>query len=611
MSNRARPYFDAGGTRYSIAVRFLSRYTRNNHERTDMTKHATISWSLCLATAAVLVGGGQPAGAAPPQANAPLEERVASVVKSEILAKGVPSVSVAVMRDGKLVLERAWGVADVEKNLSASAATTYFIGSVTKQFTAALLLKQVERGRLALTDPIGKHLAGLSPEVGAVTIEQLLNHTSGMKRSAATPERRFENVTVDTLLEMAAGGELVTKAGTKHAYSNAGYVVLGILVEKLYGKKFGAVVQDEIAGPLGLTTLRKCAEPQLGDARGYELEPGPSTTLRGGKADPAPGLHHSQLLGQDGLCATAGDLVRWTHALHTGRVLSHASYQAMITPRGAAVASNYGFGLSVNPAAWGDETIFHGGGSLTGNIAEVHWFPEHSVATALLYNVFPRVPGVSDVIPRIVFGVPLAGKAPQAEPANPAPAPATTMPAERTTLAGIYALTAQRTFEVTLENGELYVTPPGGSKQPLVFRSGNTYALGSSDSKTTITFILENGVATGFEANDNGNRRTLKKITSAPQERKEITVPEEILKTYVGEYEFAPDENLKITFENGSLWGEPPGSAKRQMFAESETKFFVKTSPTEVTFQKDEKGNVIGVIVKSGPRPEMKLKKVK
>ena len=79
-------------------------------------------------------------------------------------------------------------------------------------------------------------------------------------------------------------------------------------------------------------------------------------------------------------------------------------------------------------------------------------------------------------------------------------------------LVGVYALTAQRTFEVTLENGELYVTPPGGSKEPLVFRSGNRYALGKSDSTTTITFIVENGVATGFEANDNGIKRTLKKI---------------------------------------------------------------------------------------------------
>jgi hypothetical protein len=142
----------------------------------------------------------------------------------------------------------------------------------------------------------------------------------------------------------------------------------------------------------------------------------------------------------------------------------------------------------------------------------VHWYPEHSVATALFYNVFPRVPGVSDAIPRIVFGVPLAGKAPQDKPANPAPAPATTTPAERTKLVGVYALSARRTFEVTLDKNELYVTPAGGPKQPLVFRSGNTYALGSNDSETTLTFIVENGSATAFEVNENGNRRTLKKI---------------------------------------------------------------------------------------------------
>jgi hypothetical protein len=109
----------------------------------------------------------------------------------------------------------------------------------------------------------------------------------------------------------------------------------------------------------------------------------------------------------------------------------------------------------------------------------------------------------------IVLGVPL--RAPAAAPSAVTPS-ATTTPAERAKLVGVYALTAQRTFEVTLENGELFVTPPGGSKQPLVFRSGNAYALGSSDSKITITFIVENGVATGFEANENGNRRTLKKI---------------------------------------------------------------------------------------------------
>ena len=99
--------------------------------------------------------------------------------------------------------------------------------------------------------------------------------------------------------------------------------------------------------------------------------------------------------------------------------------------------------------------------------------------------------------------------------------------------------------------------------------------------------------------------------SAEPQERKEIAVPEDILKTYVGDYGDTFEVIVKITFENGSLWGERNGSAKRQLFAEAETKFFLKSSPTELTFQKDDKGSVTGVIVKAGANPAMSLKKVK
>lgn len=319
-----------------------------------MTKHSLVYWSLCLVAAA----------AAPPQAAPPLDERVAALVKSEILAQGVPSVSVAVMRDGKMLLERAWGVADIDKNVSASNATTYPVGSVTKQFTAALLLKQVDRGRLALTDPLGKHFQGLPVDIGATTIEQILNHTSGLKRSVIDPETRFEHMSVESLFAVAVRDKLETTPGTTFTYSNAGYTILGVLVEKLYDKSYAAALHEEIAGPLQLTTLSKCVEPKAGEARGYARGPG-------GAPGTPPNPHHSQSLGAGGICATAADLVRWTHALHTGRVLSPASYQAMITPRGAATASKYGFGLDLNPAAWGASAMTHGGQSLTGHVAEL------------------------------------------------------------------------------------------------------------------------------------------------------------------------------------------------------------------------------------------------
>jgi len=274
-----------------------------------MIKHATVYRSLCLVAAALT---WEPlAGAAPRQASVPpphLEERVAAMVKSEILAKGVPSVSVAVMRDGKMLMEGAWGRADVGKNRDASTSGVYPIGSVS--------------------------------------IEQLLNHTSGVPREVRQPDRRFESLSSEALLQMAAGAKLDTKPGTAFGYSNG----------------------------------------------------------------PPPGMHHSQLLGAGGVCTTAADLVRWRHALHRGRVLSADSYDAMTTPRGAAVSANYGFGLYVRPAPWGDMAIVGGGQALSGHTAELHWYPGHSLAVAVLYNAAPRVPGVADLIPRIVLGVPLPEK---------------------------------------------------------------------------------------------------------------------------------------------------------------------------------------------------------
>ena len=380
-----------------------------------MTKHATVYWSICLvavtalvachervASAASRMGGRHLVGAVPGQDNEPLEERVAASVKSRILGQGVPSVSVAVMRDGKMLLQRAWGLADVDKALQANAATTYPIASVSKMFTAALMLKQVDRGRLSLNDSIGKHLTGLKPEFQAITIEQLLNHTSGLPNDFRTPDRRLERRSPDELFGMVAATSVANEPGRAYVYSNTGYALLGLLIEKVYGTSYGAVLRDEIAKPLGLT-LAECAEPRPGEATGYMRTPD-------GKIGPPPGLHYSQLLGVGGVCASAGDLVRWTHALHNGRVLSPSTYTAMTTPRGAAASANYGLGVYVRPAAWGDKAIVGGGVTTNGFVAELHWYPEKATATAMLYNVAPRVPGVSDLVPRIVLGVPPADR---------------------------------------------------------------------------------------------------------------------------------------------------------------------------------------------------------
>lgn len=104
--------------------------------------------------------------------------RVDSIVNIDVLGQGMPSVSIVVTRGNETLVERAWGFADVAASRKAEPSTFYEIASVSKQFTAALFLKLVDRGKLSLSDPIGRHVSGLRPEFNAITVEQILNHTS-------------------------------------------------------------------------------------------------------------------------------------------------------------------------------------------------------------------------------------------------------------------------------------------------------------------------------------------------------------------------------------------------------------------------------------------------
>jgi CubicO group peptidase (beta-lactamase class C family) len=408
-----------------------------------------------------------PAGTTPPTAEA-LAARIDSVVRADLLPRGFPSVSIAVTRGGRTLLERAWGVADATTGRRAAPTTTYDIGSMAKQFTAALVLRLVDRGRLSLTDPVGRHLRGLRPEWNAITVEQLLNHTSGLARDFAPVRPEADAVPGDALVATAARDPLVSKPGRAFAYSNTGYLLLGALIEKVHGRPYGAVLRDEIARPLGLASLGWCedlAGPRA--ATGY-------VRSSDGKVAPRGRVHASHGLGFAGICSTAGDVARWNQALHGGRVLSAASYAAMTTTRGAA-AGKYGFGLAPRRARWGAPAIVHDG-QVYGFSSHNAWFPAESLSVTLLYNALPRLEvAMADFVGTIALG----GTPRPIPPMRVVELPAAARQGEgRPKFVGAYELGAGRTFLVTFDGGSLYVTPPGGSRQQLFLRSGTTYTTG-------------------------------------------------------------------------------------------------------------------------------------
>jgi CubicO group peptidase (beta-lactamase class C family) len=313
-----------------------------------------------------------------------------SIVRAYFAAKGPPGLSVAISRGDETLYERAYGISDTETKRLATPGTLYKIGSVSKQFTAVLVLRQVERGKIALTDSIGRYLTkGLRPEWRSATIEQLLNHTAGLPADLNRQGPSESEVTADTMIAWAARDTMIAPPGKRFAYSNVGYLLLGALVEKLYAKPYGEVIHDEIALPLGLRSLRWCTDPRTDStvAKGH-------ISQGAGKHEPSDYAHPSKSLGGGALCSTGADLSAWNRALHGGRVLSAASYALMITPR--APSTRYGFGLYVQPTPWGAKVIAHAG-AVMGFTAANAWFPGDSLSITVLQNTAGD--GISSTFP--------------------------------------------------------------------------------------------------------------------------------------------------------------------------------------------------------------------
>jgi CubicO group peptidase (beta-lactamase class C family) len=301
---------------------------------------------------------------------------------------------------------KAWGMADLENSVTATTRSVYRIGSVTKQFTASIVMQLMEQGKLRVDDSIGAHLGGLPAAWRPVTIRQLLNHTSGIPSYTSVGERwrrRWsEEMPPESLLAFTATDTMWFPPGSRWRYDNTGYVLLGMLIEKLTGHSWAADIEERFAKPMGLADTRSCqAEPIIPRrVRGYEPE--------GNGWVNTPYLAMSQPYAAGAMCSTVADLVRWNRALHTGKVVSAASYALMITPQGAAAGGElaYGFGLGRDTIA-GKPVITHGGG-IHGFITGNAWVPSAELSVTVLTNSGGAPAG--DLLKQLIraaLGVPL------------------------------------------------------------------------------------------------------------------------------------------------------------------------------------------------------------
>jgi D-alanyl-D-alanine carboxypeptidase len=244
------------------------------------------------------------------------------------LMAGVPAVQVAVSHGGRIVYSEAFGVTDKQSGAAATSRSLLQIGSVTKQFTAAAILRLAERGALSLDDRIETYVPEFNPRGATITLQHLLSHTSGVRRDWYPPTANVDltaPVTRQQVIKTLNSQPLDFQPGKKWNYSSAGYMLLGYAIESITGRSFADFIHDEFALPLGLIDTGVCGTSNLPLPAGYGL-------ISNGPWVRMPPWHPSVAWSSGSLCSTASDLALWSHLLATGHVMLPASYAAMITP---------------------------------------------------------------------------------------------------------------------------------------------------------------------------------------------------------------------------------------------------------------------------------------
>ncbi len=337
--------------------------------------------------AAPAVAAAAPAVAAAALATVPKPQQfdiaaIDAYVAAQVEHKGFVGLSLAIVRDGEVVLARGYGKASLESGAPVAIDTAFAIGSVTKQFTCASVLLLAEDGRLRLEDRVAAHYPELT-RAADISLYDVLTNVSGYPDYYPldfVAERMHRPIEPDVLLRQYASGALDFDPGTRYSYSNTGFVLAGRVVERIAGEPFAAFLQRRIFAPVGME--RSSFEPAPGTPG---LATGHTSFALG-----APIAAHLEAAGwmyaAGAIYSTATDLARWDLALMQGKLLRPESWRRMITPRTLSTgdASDYGCGVAV--ARRQGETVVSHNGAVSGFLAWNSMIPRTRSAVIMLAN---------------------------------------------------------------------------------------------------------------------------------------------------------------------------------------------------------------------------------
>ena len=360
--------------------------------------------------------------------------RADSLVFTYLAESRAPSAAFAVIRGNDTLAYGAHGLADVGTWRAPTATTIYQIGSITKQFTSAAIMKLVDQGRVKLDDDLSKYVPQFPLQGKKVSIRQLLNHTSGIHSYTSSPgwqKTWADELSPDAIVAFVAADTFDFAPGTGYRYNNTGYVLLGMVIEKASGQRYAKYLEEQFFKPLGLRQTSYCPSKTSDPAFALGYSKGPGGTAR------AQFLDLSHPFSAGALCSTVGDFAKWQRALDGGQVVAPASYALMTTADTLIGGRRISYGFGLVPGEFnGHKTISHTGG-IPGFATAATYVPDDSLSIVVYTNYDGESPQtlVRNLL-RVAYGVAPVGRGPAPTSAS-APSLST---ADRDAIVGDYTL---------------------------------------------------------------------------------------------------------------------------------------------------------------------------
>jgi CubicO group peptidase (beta-lactamase class C family) len=516
--------------------------------------------------------------------------------------QGMFNGTVLVSERGKVIYEKAYGYSNFITREPLTTSSAFYLASLSKQFTAMAVMMLKEQGKLSYDDKLTKYFPEFSAFADDVTIKHLLTHTSGIPDYFRLGAQKYGLKNSEVVTALLRPRLLDFKAGEKYSYSNSGYVLLSMIVEKAAGVPFHLFMEQNIFKPLGMknTLVYDESMPSVNNrALGFnimdELE------------------DYNQLTsGDGGMFSTTGDLFLWDQALYTEKLVSTQTLQEAFTKatlnNGTSVDYGFGWGLFTVDGA---NYVNHGGG-LSGfrTYIERNITDRHALILLTNHSGAEAMNDIAQAVLKILKGA------------------SYTLPKVKTSLALLQLMklnSAGRSVDMMKEllkkyperyqNDESGINNLGyqfmsrGDRKTAHAIFNFNVELFPNSSNTFDSYgevLLAEGDTTNAIINykrsvelNPGNALGIGVLSSLGQDVSLLTaaikIPLEILDSYVGRYEIAPDHILTISRVNEQLKIQSTGKSVYDIFPASETRFYFKTFNAQITFNKDENGKVMSI----------------